>query len=184
MSFEKQLIVHCAPTLASLKTASLFCCTCFAKIELECQLESWNRQLGQKGLFLTALRQANGRALIYVCRISHLQADLQKPGVANFLSGFGYQSNDVKCALDQLKERLKDCKAFPHEIGIFLGFPLEDVIGFIQNDGKNSLCSGCWKVYCNQYETMKLFMRFQKCREIYTRLWKEGRTVWQLTVAA
>ena len=52
MSLEKYLIVHCAPTLASLKTASLFSLRYSSKRELEEQLEIWNRRLEEKGIFL------------------------------------------------------------------------------------------------------------------------------------
>ena len=81
-------------------------------------------------------------------------------------------------------KRLGEGDSFPHEIGIFLGYPLGDVMGFIQNAGKNCKCSGCWKVYCDECEARRLFAQFQKCREIYARLWNQGRSVWQLTVAA
>ena len=36
---------------------------------------------------------------------------------------------------------------FPHEIGVFLGYPLEDVVGFIRHRGKCFTCCGCWKSY-------------------------------------
>ena len=181
---EKYLIEHCAPTLASLKSASLFCVHGIDKIELECQLEHLNRQLQKKGILIMALRRKKNRALIYVCRKSHLQADLHKAGVTEFLSGYGYNTSNLRDTLERLKKRLGQCGSFPHEIGIFLGYPLGDVVGFIRNEGKNCNCCGCWKVYCNEYETQKLFAQFQKCREIYGRLWNQGRTVWQLTVAA
>lgn len=38
-------------------------------------------------------------------------------------------------------------KDFPHEIGLFLGYPLEDVQGFIENRAEGYKCVGCWKVY-------------------------------------
>ena len=89
----------------------------------------------------------------------------------------------MEYALARLKNRLADCGNFPHEIGVFLGYPLEDVIGFIENAGQNCKCAGYWKVYCNECEAVKTFARFKKCRDIYLRLWKEGRSVLQLTVA-
>ena len=181
---EKYLIEHCAPTLASLKTASLFCIAVKTEEELESQLKAWNGQLQEKGLFLLVLRRNGEKALIYVCRSSHLQEDLQKPGVAGFLAEYGYQNTDVRYALERLLKRLGEGDSFPHEIGIFLGYPLGDVMGFIQNAGKNCKCSGCWKVYCDECEARRLFAQFQKCREIYARLWNQGRSVWQLTVAA
>ena len=62
--------------------------------------------------------------------------------------------------------------------------PLEDVVGFIENAGQNYKCSGCWKVYCNECETRKLFAKYKKCREVYRRLWKQGRDIRTLTVAS
>ena len=55
--------------------------------------------------------------------------------------------------------------------------------GFIENKGHNYKCKGCWKVYCNECEAQKTFLRYQKCRNVYLRLWKQGRSVLQLTVA-
>lgn len=78
----------------------------------------------------------------------------------------------------------KNRGGFPHEIGLFLGYPLGDVEGFIRNRGQNCKCAGCWKVYCNELEAQKRFARIQKCRKVYARLWAQGRSVWQLTVAA
>lgn len=57
---EKYLIEHCAPTLASLKTASLFCIAVKTEEELESQLKAWNGQLQEKGLFLLVLRRNGG----------------------------------------------------------------------------------------------------------------------------
>lgn len=182
--FDRYLIEHCAPTLASLKSASLFCLAKPDANKLKRQVECWNNRFSQKGIFLLVLKYKADRALIYVCRKSHLISDLSKPGVANFLEKYGYNLSSIKDTLDRLKERVSKSENFPHEIGVFLGYPLQDVIGFIKNGGQNSICTGCWKVYDNECEAVKLFKRFQKCREVYLRLFNQGKTVMQLTVAA
>ena len=82
-----------------------------------------------------------------------------------------------------LKERLAESDRFPHEIGLFLGYPPKDVIAFIRNEGRNSKCTGCWKVYYDEKEAKQTFAKFKKCRDVYLRLWNQGRTVSQLTVA-
>ena len=64
---------------------------------------------------------------------------------------------------------------FPHEIGIFLGYPLADVTGFINNKGRNCKCIGTWKVYGDASSASKAFARFNKCSDVYNRLWKSGR---------
>ncbi len=181
---EKYLIEHCSPTLASLKTANLFNLTSSSEAELEEQIDLWNQQLKEKGITLLVLRRTQKSALVYVCRLSYLQADLNRAGVADFLRRYGYECNEVHYALRRLKARLQESEEFPHEIGIFLSYPLGDVIGFIENAGKNSKCTGCWKVYCNECEAVRLFERFKKCHNIYKRLWQEGRSIMQLTVAA
>ena len=85
--------------------------------------------------------------------------------------------------LDSLGQRLAMGEEFPHEIGLFLSYPLEDVEGFIENGGKNSKCTGCWKVYCNEKEAERRFSQFDKCARVYRQLWAQGRPLEKLTVA-
>ena len=97
----------------------------------------------------------------------------------------GFRTNlSPDAALERLSQRLCTQDAFPHEIGLFLSYPLGDVQGFIDNGGAHYKCSGCWKVYCNECETAKLFAKYQKCRGVYWRLFSGGRSILQLTVAA
>ncbi|WP_029694843.1 DUF3793 family protein [Lacrimispora indolis] len=184
MLLEKNLIEYCSPTLASLKTASLFNHPFSSEEELEDQLAGLNSQLEGKGISLLVLCRRRNKALIYVCRKSRLQADLSRPEVGRFLKAYGYGQMEVEAALNRLKERLNQEGDFPHEIGVFLGYPLEDVVGFIQNGGKNSKCTGYWKVYADEREAALVFARYRKCRTVYAQLWQNGRTVWQLTVAS
>lgn len=181
---DKYLIEHCSPTLASLKSANLFSVNYHNDKELEEQVERWNRQLTAKGVTLMVLHRQPGTALIYVCRKRRLQQDWQKPGAARFLAGYGYAVTDVEDALNRLKIRLAESETFPHEIGLFLGYPLKDVVGFIHNAGKNCKCAGCWKVYGDECEAVKIFSKFKKCRDVYKRHWEQGKSVWQLTVSA
>lgn len=181
---ERYLVEHCSPTLASLKTASLFTLECACEAELEADLRAWNALFADKGIMLSVLQKNNNRVLIYVCRKSCLQRDLQHPDVARFLQAYGYDKTDADTAIATLKSRLEQSSEFPHEIGLFLGYPLGDVVGFIQNAGRNCKCTGCWKVYCDECAALKTFARYKKCKDVYMRLWKQGRSVWQLTVAA
>lgn len=180
---EKYLIEYCAPTLASLKPANLFSLSLREEPELEHQMERVNQWLSKKGLLLLELRRRGDRALLYLCRKSHLQQDLKEEAVSHFLSRYGYQNLELEQALERLKGRLAESEEFPHEIGVFLGYPLGDVIGFIENEGRNCKCSGCWKVYCDECEAKRLFARFARCRNVYAKLWEEGWSIRKLTVA-
>ena len=183
-SIEKCLIKHCSPTLASLKTASLFTIEFSHREELDEILRIWNTRLSDKGIAMVKLREKNNRALIYVFRKSNLLRDLSCPKIRSFLLESGYDGSDINAALSTLRSHIVCFDEFPHEIGLFLGYPVGDVIGFIRNKGRNCKYCGCWKVYGNESEAMKTFARFKKCEEVYMRLWEQGRTVRQLTVAA
>ena len=181
---EKYLIGHCSPTLASLKTANLFTYAYDGEAEFQEEYRMWAARFREKGVSLMVLRRRRNTALLYVCRKERLKKDLQQPGVAPFLAACGYPAAEPEAALERLRCRLADNAAFPHEIGVFLGYPLGDVMGFIRSGGRNCRHAGCWKVYCNEAETLRLFEKFKKCRDVYLRLWNQGRSVLQLTVAA
>ena len=53
--------------------------------------------------------------------------------------------------------------SFPHEIGIFLGYPVEDVKSFIQNHGENYILSGVWKVYHDKETAERTFRLYSEC---------------------
>ena len=110
--------------------------------------------------------------------------ELSRPEIISFLVSTGYQAGTIDQMLEQLRARLHHSEEFPHEIGVFLGYPLSDVLGFIKNHGSNCKGMGDWKVYGDLGEAQKTFAKFKKCREIYADLWHQGRTIWQLTVAA
>lgn len=181
---EKYLIEHCSPTLASLKTANLFSVPLEREENADVQIGEWSRTLAPKGIELMVIRRSETAALVYVFRRSMLKRELEKPGVAEFLREYGYSCTDTYAALERLSDRLS-CRAdFPHEIGIFLGYPLSDVKSFIKYGGRNCKCSGCWQAYGNVEDAVKTFRRFEKCRTVYKRQWLGGKSVLQLTVAA
>ncbi|MDO4268275.1 MAG: DUF3793 family protein [Eubacteriales bacterium] len=181
---ERQLIEYCAPTLASLKTANLFNYRYTDEEELMDSVDDWNSQMAEKGIFMSVLRMDGRSALIYVCRMSRLERDMRQPGTEDFLRYCGYEDLNPVQALARLRTKLQAEEGFPHEIGVFLGYPLGDVIGFMINEGKNYMARGYWKVYTNVGETVRTFEKFNKCKNVYARLWREGRSVRQLTVAA
>lgn len=184
MPFEKSLIEYCSPTLASLKVANLFNYKYATETELEENITYWNAQMAVKGIQMIILRRREQKALIYVCRLSELERTLKDVHIMQFLRSCGYEGRDIEAVIKHLKKRLASSDEFPHEIGIFLGYPLEDVLGFIHNTGKNFQLCGTWKVYGDQENAQRQFIKFKKCTDIYLRLWNSGRSIWQLTVAA
>lgn len=182
MMLECALIHHGSPTLARLKTGSLFTVTITDEAELLAEMDRVNALLHPKGVLLTVLRSRPGWALLYVYREQALADTLAQPDVQDFLAENGYTAFTPDAALTVLRTRLVEQDSFPHEIGVFLGYPLADVIGFIVNAGQNCLCTGCWKAYTNECEAMRTFARFKKCKDVYTRLFEQGFPLSRLTV--
>lgn len=181
---EKMIIEHCAPTLAGIKTANMFSFKYSLASTLYAELEAANQKLNKKGVYIEILTLCPQRALIYVYRRQKLQEDLSEVGVKRLLWWNGYRGEDLSEHLAYLKKRIAQNDTFPHEVGVFLGYPLHDVVGFIEHKGKNYKCYGFWKVYDNEIETLKLFQKFKKCTEVYLRVFATGRSITQMTVAA
>ncbi len=183
---DNYLVTICAPTLASMKSASLFNCKCQEGEDLDQIINEWNVIYRPYGLRLCVLRRKSGNALIYLFRISQLRSNLRRPGIIEFLKDCGYRTDGTGLydLLYQLKQRINSSDDFPHEIGIFLDYPLEDVKGFIENKGQNYKYSGLWKVYGDVSMARRTFDKYKKCRNAYCRLWETGkRSVLQMTVA-
>ncbi len=183
MSLEKILIEQCAPTLAGIKTASLFPIKAANKRLLKSQIAQWNIFLKNKGVQLCILKEQKETSLLYVYRTDSLEKDLHTQEAQYILSGCGYNKTASKQAIRKLKTRFYDCAEFPHEIGLFLGYPPSDVLGFINHKGKNCHLCGYWKVYESPEKAKRTFELFDKCKKVYKRLWAEGTDIMQLTVA-
>lgn len=179
---EEMLVRHCSPTLAGLKSGSLFSCPCPHLPSLTRQIRALNRRLVGNGLRIVLLRVGGGTALIYVYRPQLLRQCLSCPQAAALLSRFGYSGNAERCIV-RLIQRLQQQADFPHEIGLFLGYPAEDVQGFIECGPRCCKCVGCWKVYGDVAAAQRCFARYRKCTQEYCRHYQRGSSLEKLTVA-
>lgn len=181
---EEFIIRHCAPTLAGLKTGNLFSYPASGMFSTARSLSRWNRLLQERGIRFVLLGCRNDRALILAYRVSRLKSALANPEVQSFLSEFGYPCQDVSAAVGFLGSRIASAESFPHEIGVFLGYPLADVKAFIKNKGNNCSCCGCWKAYADGEAAKLVFKKFKKCADIYRKCHANGADLLRLTVTA
>ncbi len=165
--FDKLLMNHCAPTLMRVKTASMFSCKYSSYDDLCYQVAHWNNVLNTKGIYLTLLKCSRDRAVVYVYLKKKLEVLLSDKDILSFLEDYGYNCLDLEASISLLSKRFMLGEDLPHEVGIFLGYPLNDVKSFIKHSGKNSLYTGYWKVYHNKEESIKMFNIFDKCRVIF-----------------
>lgn len=186
-NFECLLAELCAPTLARVKPGSLFRYVPQAGEDIHAEAEFWDAALSPRGVTVRILKecQRTGAVLVYVYRPAWLAEILAQADVRAFLRVEGYRAPaGSEAVLAQLSDRLCCEGEFPHEIGIFLGYPLADVIGFIKNRGKNYTYCGYWKAYGDPAVARQCFAKYRKCEQVYKRLHDQGKPVWQLTVAA
>ncbi|MBQ9301211.1 MAG: DUF3793 family protein [Clostridia bacterium] len=179
---DEQVIRHCAPTLASIKTANLFSCAFAERQQMLDYVRQLNVRMQGKGVKVLPLRYRDGLGLIYVFRPARLSRDLQDCTACRLLRECGYPCTDENACLRHLMQRLNQQADFPHEIGLFLGYPPEDVDGFISRRDQCKCC-GYWKVYGDVDAAKRTFACYRKCSDVYWRLWRAGRSMERLTVA-
>lgn len=184
MFLEPALIEYGSPTLANLKVGSLFNLLSFSPGVLRAELRALVVPLREKGLSLRLIAAGERRLLCYLYRRAGLEILLRDPETAAFLCARGYAALDARHTLDTLCVRLAGGGAFPHEVGLFLGYPLSDVVAFIENQGRNCPCCGCWKAYTNLREAQKQFDKWGKCTRVYKQLYARGYPLSRLTVAS
>ena len=155
---EEILIRQGAPTLAGIKTGSLFPCPCEDREDLLADIRRLNRRLVPKGLCLLPIRFLAGRALLYLYRPAELRRDLRDARVSELLRQAGYEDESCARCVARLACRFRESGEFPHEVGLFLSYPPEA-------------------------KARALFAKFKKCTEIYCALWQTGSKLEQLAVA-
>ena len=179
---EQFLIEHCSPTLAGLKTGNLFPVRIEPGQDICNEVREVNRLLRQKGIRVVILKRVEGKALLYLYRPDFLERDLGCPEARRILEEKGYCCGSAGNCIVQLIRHMKEDAEFPHEVGLFLGYPPGDVRCFMKDSRLGVKCTGCWKAYGNEEEAKKTFARFRKCTDVYRRELSKGKSLLQLTV--
>lgn len=180
---EQTIVQYCAPVLAGLKTANLFSWHFADQKAMRREVLALRRQVERKGLRLRVLAFRSGRSLLYLYRPQALARDLSQEDAAALLAQCGYQIDTVESLLAELYSRISAAKEFPHEIGLFLGYPPADVKGFMDHHAAHYKCAGTWKVYSDEAGAALKFRQYRHCTEVYRRRAAEGYPLEKLTVA-
>lgn len=185
MSLAQMMIYNSAPTLAGLKIGTIISVPDkFTAFSNNRTLENFNARFNTKGLHFKILCRCPKRQLLYIFRKERLSRYMLDEKVAAFLLQHGYKNTEnIEGSLCYLSQRLTQKNGFPHELGIFLGYPLEDVKGFIENKGNNAKLCGEWKVYSNVASARQLFKKYTDCRYDYVNQYRKGVGFSELVVA-
>lgn len=161
MRLQFQIVLQCAPLLKGIKVA------CVMNIgERDCaELDGLMEGTGIDYRILSAHK---GRCLVYFYREEELARHMRKREVCEFLRLYGYETEDLEKVLRRLSERACQYSGseggFPHEIGAFLDYPIEDVRCFIEQEGRECLIAGYWKVYHNPAQAQMIFLAYDKAK--------------------
>ena len=165
------LLCFGAPTIRCLKAASLI----NFQREGEDVHSFWEAHetellgtLGIEGLLLNE-GTASRNALVMIYRRDLLARVLKDETAAAILAELDYPLQDMDACLEHLRNRYR--VEFPHEIGLFLDYPPEDVLGFMENREAKSLASGYWKVYGNVRKARRTFRLYRRAERDAARLW-------------
>lgn len=164
--FVKKLAYHAAPTLLGTKSASLLSLSAEGS-DIDGNIEYFNKKTADKGLVCRIICRCKSRVLLLVCNDSLLKKRLADDNVKRLLMKYGYEKcRNIDEYIAHLAKRVSENEDFPHEIGAFLDYPIEDVIGFIKNKGKNFKLCGLWKVYGSVENTKRIFAGYDGCRTL------------------
>lgn len=170
-NIETQLALQCAPLITGLKVSNLL-------IIPKGNEEVVKRILNRTGISFYRLIQTKTKTTFLLFRRNELEEFLSDENVRNVFMKAGYKSLQIGKILRTFSLRyeayMQGDKSFPHEMGLLLGYPVEDVVGFVENNGKNFLYSGYWKVYENQKAKVKLFDKFKVAEETLIHLLSNG----------
>ncbi len=165
MSFDETIVRCSAPALCGIKPASLFSMSgeCFDSGIL--RLKKWRAEFSRASRYVVPLKKDGGRVLFFVFDRPLLERVCADSKNRAYLEEKGYPvSRGFAAILSEILHRLAFRREFPHEVGLFLGYPLEDVRGF-EKDSSAYKFAGFWKVYGDKAEAEKRMKLYKSCSE-------------------
>jgi hypothetical protein len=156
VSLDLTLARHCAPVLLGKKPAALFPKPVW-----------WDESVPETAgkLRFLLLRRRDKNALVFAYSPRLLSRALESAGVRKTLKSLGYPVEEAGACLAFLERRFWEGGDFPHEVGFFLGYPPDDVLGFMRHRGSHCKLCGMWKVYGDVPKAAALFAEYALCRD-------------------
>ncbi len=162
----------------------------------------YSQMLSDYGFCMRVCAEYDDKICIFAYRPNLLKSVLTRFCVKEVLHQHGYITDDAEDQINELIYRLalyhadRDalsvpidlsqrndvdrCAPFPHEIGLFLGYPVEDVVSFINSAGAESVSVGQWKVYHNNDRAQKQFEVMRRWEEFLLERFNTGSSFKEL----
>lgn len=178
MSFD-QIIVHSSsPTFCNIKPSNMF----FVKnAEFDTKkFEAWKESFLKYGLMAFATQISDTSTAILVLNVCWVRKILDDIFVKAYLFEKGYRTGSAFDFVVELFSRMIENEGFPHEVGVILGYPLEDVIEFEKQEGHNCKYCGFWKSYFDVENAKKCKCKFTECSRLCKKWYDEGFSINQI----
>ena len=185
--YVKEHLCLNAPVLLGLKPAAIFTVSKAEKARLEELLSSCGKKRGGNcpleeycggarmeeafpsdcRVFAIVTLHSGEKESILLYRKDILYAHLADRKVKRFLHSLALGYEEGADWILHFKKRFLEYKEegreFPHEIGIFLGYPLWDIRAFMQNPRREAKLTGYWKVYYKVEKAREQFQKYDRC---------------------
>ena len=180
-SLEVQLLLQCAPMIAGLKASNLLI------IASENEADA-RRNLNGTKISCARLARMDKKTTMLIYHEQWVKEYLAIREVSDLLRVLGYEGKGFYEVLHSVRKKyrsyMKKEGEFPHELGLLLGYPAEDVKGYMDNKGRNYLCTGYWQVYADPAAKLNLFQKFELARERLIRAIFDGKEIQELIQVA
>lgn len=115
---------------------------------------------------LKVISKSKNTLKVFIYKKEYQREILQDSGVVKLLVELGYPEITVESAIDHLVKRIVNQEdGFPHEIGIFLGYPLKDVLGYMGIGTLPYIKTMGWKMYGDTTTSEKIFYEIKKAKQ-------------------
>jgi len=173
---EEKLAYHSAPALCGIKPSNLINISNNSLHKVLSDIKSLNEIYNPNNCF-QILKKTDSGILLLVYKKKKLEEYLFLDDNRSYLESIGYKRSDyIDDYIYELKRRINDNEIFPHEIGLFLGYDLDDTLEFIKGN-KKPLLKGVWNVYSKKEEKRILFEKYYRCRDCVVRLVNKGFSI-------
>ena len=173
--------MQCAPMIAGLKASNLLI------IASENEADA-RRILNGTKISCARLARMDKKTTMLIYHEQWVKEYLASREVSDLLRVLGYEGKGFYEVLHSVRKKyrsyMKKEGEFPHELGLLLGYPAEDVKGYMDNKGRNYLCTGYWQVYADPAAKLNLFQKFELARERLIRAIFDGKEIQELIQVA
>lgn len=171
-SLQVQLILQCAPFLKGIKIA------CILNITEENSRELYEILKEQDQIKI--LTRNHGKCLVFLYRHDSFSRYLKRTDVREFLGSYGYEDVEPEKMLERLSKRVCQYSdgeiCFPHEIGAFLDYPIDDVKCFIEKTEKTVCFPDTGKSITIQ-ESKMIFWAYDKAKTSAVNEYLVGKSI-------